>query len=342
VVFQDDLPSISISRFRATGVIDAETTECVIKFGDFEQTVGVKARRFPNGGSWSLFCCPSCGRNARVLRLLAGAMVCCRCCTRRGVRFRCEPMSVRQRAEHRIPKLKAMLESETSLRLKPVLWGKLERRSRHEAALERARLIVALPRFGRGGAHRLLTPETEPAAWVPKAPGIIRPGGGEMGFAAVSRVLAEHRGYFPTAGPALGLSGPELRRLVWRYPHLLDAAHEEMGLEVDLARSEWIAALSSGDARRQMWGADHLLGTNPSWWSLLAPPQKFVVRWSDSEPVAPAEPEPPSLPVWPGPGLPPPLVANLYAPPQPLPLPPVIHREAPRPAVLRRRLRGLC
>jgi hypothetical protein len=55
------------------------------------------------------------------------------------------------------------------------------------------------------------------------------------------------------------------------------------------------------------------------------------------------EPEPasPSLPVWPGPGLPPPLVAHLYAPYSP---PPVIHREPPppaRPAVLRRRLRGV-
>jgi hypothetical protein len=49
----------------------------------------------------------------------------------------------------------------------------------------------------------------------------------------------------------------------------------------------------------------------------------------------------PSLPVWPGPCPPPPLVANLYAPYSP---PPMIHREAPprpRPAVLRRRLRGV-
>jgi hypothetical protein len=79
-----DLPSISISRLRATGVIGAETTEFVVRLGDIEQTVGVKERRFPNGGRWSLFCCPSCGRNARVLRLLKGAVVCCRCCTRRG------------------------------------------------------------------------------------------------------------------------------------------------------------------------------------------------------------------------------------------------------------------
>jgi hypothetical protein len=35
----------------------------------------------------------------------------------------------------RIPKLKAKLESETSLRLKPVLWGTMERRKQHEAAL---------------------------------------------------------------------------------------------------------------------------------------------------------------------------------------------------------------
>jgi hypothetical protein len=52
-------------------------------------------------------------------------------------------MSVRQRAEHRIPKLRAMLESEAPLRLKPVLWGKMERRKRLEAALRRCEFIVA-------------------------------------------------------------------------------------------------------------------------------------------------------------------------------------------------------
>jgi hypothetical protein len=142
VVFQDDLPNISISRLRATGVITAETTEFVVRLADVKQTVGVKERRFPNGGSWSLFCCPSCGRNARVLRLLNGAVVCCCCCMRRGIRPRAHTLSVRQRAEHRIPKLRAMLESKESLRLKPVLWGTMERRKRHEAALRRCKFIV--------------------------------------------------------------------------------------------------------------------------------------------------------------------------------------------------------
>jgi hypothetical protein len=69
-------------------------------------------------------------------------VVCWRCCVSRGVRYRSEPMSVRRRAEHRIPKLRAKLESAESLRLKPHLWGKMERRSRLEAALRRAELIV--------------------------------------------------------------------------------------------------------------------------------------------------------------------------------------------------------
>ena len=66
----------------------------------------------------------------------------------------------------------------------------------------------------------------------------------------------------------------------------------------------------------------------------------------DGEVAAPAAliehepaPEPPALPVWPGPGLPPPLVAHLYAPP---PMISGSQREGtPRPAVLRRRLRGV-
>jgi hypothetical protein len=139
----DDLPCISISRLRATGVITAETTEFVVKLDGVEQTVGVQLRKFPSGGSWSLFRCPSCSRGtARVLRLLDGALMCTRCCARRGVRNRCEPMGPKPRAEHRAPKLRAKLHSETSLRLKPVLWGTMERRSRLQAALQRAELIV--------------------------------------------------------------------------------------------------------------------------------------------------------------------------------------------------------
>jgi hypothetical protein len=141
-VFQDDLPAISISRLRAEGVITAETTEFVVRLGDVTQTVGVRARRFPNGGGWSSFLCPSCGIQVRILRLLNGEVICCSCCIRRGVSHRAWPMSVRKRAEHRIPKLRAKLESEVSLRLKPVLWGTMERRRQLELSLRQSLLVL--------------------------------------------------------------------------------------------------------------------------------------------------------------------------------------------------------
>jgi hypothetical protein len=142
-IFQEDLPSVNISRLRATGVITAETATFVVCLGGVEQTVGVELRRFPGGGNWSRFVAPCCGWKVRMLRLLDGALVCTRCCARRGATWRSWLMSRKQRAEHRVPKLKVMLESETSLRLKPVLWGKLERRSRLEAALREAEFRVA-------------------------------------------------------------------------------------------------------------------------------------------------------------------------------------------------------
>jgi hypothetical protein len=139
--FIDDLPFVSISRLRATGVITVETTEFLVKLGDAEQVFGVTLRKFPCGGSYSFFAC-GCGRRARVLRLLNGAIMCCLCCISRGVRYRCEPTGSSKRAALRIPKLIAMLESKESLRLKPVLYGTMERRARHEAALQRNLMIL--------------------------------------------------------------------------------------------------------------------------------------------------------------------------------------------------------
>ena len=107
-----------------------------VHLGHVEQNVSVHLRRFPSGGSWSWFGCPTCGKWARTLRLHLDEIVCPDCCKRRGVRQRADTMSVRKRAGRmRIPKLRAMLESKESLRLKPVLRGTMERRSRLEARL---------------------------------------------------------------------------------------------------------------------------------------------------------------------------------------------------------------
>jgi hypothetical protein len=60
-------------------------------------------------------------------------------------------MNVRQRAEARIPRLRAKLESVVPLRVKPhLLWGTMERRKRLEAALRRAEFIVAQHQLKRG------------------------------------------------------------------------------------------------------------------------------------------------------------------------------------------------
>lgn len=156
----DDLRIIAISRLRALGIITAEMTEFVVRIGDVEQNIGLALRKFPNGGSWSQFVCPACGWKVRMLRLFDGALLCTRCCIRRGASPRTWSMSVKQRAERRIPRLRAMLESPTSLRLKPsTLWGTMERRKRHEAALARCEFILSRGRKFRDVVVEEVEPE---------------------------------------------------------------------------------------------------------------------------------------------------------------------------------------
>jgi len=143
VVYQEDLLSISIPRLRASGAITEEMTRAVVAIAGVEVEVGLQLVRFRNGNSWSFALCPRCGRWARTLKLLDGYVLCWRCCHRLGARYRVWTQGLRGRAEQRIPKLRAMLESKTSLRLKPVLFGTMERRRRLEAALRRCEYVAA-------------------------------------------------------------------------------------------------------------------------------------------------------------------------------------------------------
>jgi hypothetical protein len=157
MILQDDLPSISISRLRALGAVTAAMTQTTI--ADVE--VGLGLVKFANGGSWSFFLCPQCGRRARTLKLFEGSVLCWRCCHRRGARYRVWTKGLRGRAENRIPHLRALLETDVSLRLKPVLWGKMERRKRLEAALARCEFIVSQS-YGRYRSVVEQTPGIEP------------------------------------------------------------------------------------------------------------------------------------------------------------------------------------
>jgi hypothetical protein len=62
MVFQDDLPSISVSRLRALGVVTTAMTQTTVSIADVEVEVGLELIRFRNGNSWSYFRCPFCGR----------------------------------------------------------------------------------------------------------------------------------------------------------------------------------------------------------------------------------------------------------------------------------------
>jgi hypothetical protein len=158
--FRDELPVVKVSRLRATGAVTEAMTETTVWFGDVTAIVGLWHLHFPNGGGWSYFLCPACGQKAQRLRLLSGQVLCRRCLLRRGVRSRLEPLSVRQRAAVRAPELIGRLGSIELERLKPHLWGTMERRKRHEAALARAEFILS-----KGQRYRDVlkqTPELEP------------------------------------------------------------------------------------------------------------------------------------------------------------------------------------
>jgi hypothetical protein len=127
---------------RASGDIDADMARTTIAGVE----VVLDLVKFANGGSWSFFRCPSCGRRARTLKLFEGSVLCWRCCHRCGARYRVRTSGLRGSAELRISRLRTMLETSVSLRLKPHLWGKLERRGRLEAALRRCEYIVAKSR----------------------------------------------------------------------------------------------------------------------------------------------------------------------------------------------------
>jgi hypothetical protein len=150
-VFFDQLVSAFASRLRATGAIRLEDRQALIPFGEQNKLIGVAHTKFPNGGSWSYLVCPKCGRRAKRLWLVEDAPRCRHCLEKLGVRYRSaygfgRTERLRER-DRRIDRLQAMLEG-GPMRFKPVPpnWGnrRLDRRNRHTAGLQRARVAIRL------------------------------------------------------------------------------------------------------------------------------------------------------------------------------------------------------
>jgi hypothetical protein len=141
------LPAIGISRLRATGVVTPTMSAIAINMGDgLERKVKLAHNRFPNGGGWSHFICPQCGRRTRTLRLTEDGRLVCRRCD--GLLYRCQ----RHDKETRIAHLRALLYGAPA-RHKPRTVP-IDRRQRLEAALRRLLIRQRQERLDRVDAAR--------------------------------------------------------------------------------------------------------------------------------------------------------------------------------------------
>jgi hypothetical protein len=168
-IFFDELVSVGVSRLRASGVIRLEDRHGIIAFGDKQKLVGLAHTKFPNGGSWSYFRCPTCGARSKKLWLVDDAPRCRLCLEKLGVRYRAaygfgRTERLRER-DRRVDRLQAMLEG-GPMRFKPVPpnWGnrRLDRRNLLTAALHRARIATRLAQIAYQAQQSSEPPPSSP------------------------------------------------------------------------------------------------------------------------------------------------------------------------------------
>src|SRR5215472_17756741 len=225
-IFFDELPSIAVSRLRATGAIRLEDRQAVIPFGEHDKLIDVAHTVFKNGGSWSYFVCPKCRKRAKRLWLVNDAPRCLKCCWSLGVRYRASygfgrTERLRER-DRRVDKLQAMLEG-GPMRLKPPppKWGarRLDRRIRLTWALQRARIATRLTQIAY--QHQQCTKPDEPLPFL--------------------------RGYKPLSAAVEPV--PSLKSL-WRATSI-----EDLEIALDKAQSIILQALRSDDFRTRLKAA---------------------------------------------------------------------------------------
>ena len=99
----------------------------------------------------------------------------------------------------------------------------------------------------------------------------------------VEQVLTKHLADIYAAARELGVSGPDLKRLTWSKPKLLERAHEEMELLVLRVQGMWIQMLDSDDPRQRERAADRILSSSLAFGHPLSPAHRG--RESNSAPV---------------------------------------------------------
>src|ERR1700722_4130042 len=227
-IFFDQLVSVGVSRLRATGAIRLEDRHGIMAFGEKQKLVGVAHTVFENGGSWSYFVCPKCGRRAKKLWLVDDAPRCRLCLEKLGVRNRAaygfgRTERLRER-DRRVDRLQAMLEG-GPMRFKPVPpnWGnrRLDRRNRLTWALHQARIATRLAQIAYQHQQNSEPPEPSPLLREPRA-------------AAIEAI-------------------PNLKSL-WRAK-----STEELEIALDKAQSTILEALQSNDPQTRLTAATLML-----------------------------------------------------------------------------------
>jgi hypothetical protein len=147
---QDQCTSITVSRLRALGAVTDKMASVRVTVGEVSREVRLSQMRFPNGGGWSFFICPSCGRQARVLKLFE-KIACWRCTRLEG-----KPLPYRVQLgdrSRRIERLRQRLDGGPA-RARPRPGRKLDRRRRLEQALRRA--LIAERNWVKGARNALV------------------------------------------------------------------------------------------------------------------------------------------------------------------------------------------
>ena len=122
--FFDEFSKVRISRFRAMGIVDPAKSQALIPFPNGKtKLIGTYHIAIRNGGGWSRFLCPKCGRRCLVLYLVEDAPLCVKCCDALNIKDRSQygfgRGQRRQASDKALDQLIAKLETDERLRFKP-------------------------------------------------------------------------------------------------------------------------------------------------------------------------------------------------------------------------------
>jgi len=233
--FFDEFEKVRISRFRAMGVVDPAKDHALIPFPNGKiKLIGTQHITIRNGGGWSRFLCPKCGRRALVLYLIEDAPLCVKCCDLLNIKDRAHwgfgREARRQACDRGLSELIARLETKVPLRFNgaPASWyGKAKlvyRSKRMKQRMQRAMVVLRL--------NQLATQQAK---------------------AYDKGVLSITRAFTPRKDALSAI--PELAQ-VWRAP-----THERLQQALDVAQAAIIKALEDDNPRKRTIAARIMLKT---------------------------------------------------------------------------------